>query len=284
MEEGCPLSRTTFNRYREGIKELYGIEILCETGGNDKNKYYIRNKADLYDDSPLLWSTNAMALNALLYKHDSIRRRISIDQNFNMEHLDVIMEAIENHQVLLATTWDYKRRKHMSVRINPYGLVLRKNQWFIISITEGDYPSTCVEMLSMEGEPAYQYYMVSEFVQVENTGERFVQNKYFKLHKAISMAPELKHHKREESKKEIVLMANNTALMKIRSQNSFLYNVEEAENTAMSKVSLYCFGTDAAVDFILSLGPDVEIVGPNDIRDIVVSKLMSMCHDYFEVI
>lgn len=284
MEEGCPLSRTTFNRYREGIKELYGIEILCETGGNDKNKYYIRNKADLYDDSLLLWSTNAMALNALLYKHDSIRRRISIDQNFNMEHLDVIMEAIENHQVLLATTWDYKRRKHMSVRINPYGLVLRKNQWFIISITEGDYPSTCVEMLSMEGEPAYQYYMVSEFVQVENTGERFVQNKYFKLHKAISMAPELRHHKREESKKEIVLMANNTALMKIRSQNSFLYNVEEAENTAMSKVSLYCFGTDAAVDFILSLGPDVEIVGPNDIRDIVVSKLMSMCHDYFEVI
>lgn len=284
MEEGCPLSRTTFNRYREGIKELYGIEILCETGGNDKNKYYIRNKADLYDDSPLLWSTNAMALNALLYKHDSIRRRISIDQNFNMEHLDVIMEAIENHQVLLATTWDYKRRKHMSVRINPYGLVLRKNQWFIISITEGDYPSTCVEMLSMEGEPAYQYYMVSEFVQVENTGERFVQNKYFKLHKAISMAPELRHHKREESKKEIVLMANNTALMKIRSQNSFLYNVEETENTAMSKVSLYCFGTDAAVDFILSLGPDVEIVGPNDIRDIVVSKLMSMCHDYFEVI
>lgn len=284
MEEGCPLSRTTFNRYREGIKELYGIEILCETGGNDKNKYYIRNKADLYDDSPLLWSTNAMALNALLYKHDSIRRRISIDQNFNMEHLDVIMEAIENHQVLLATTWDYKRRKHMSVRINPYGLVLRKNQWFIISITEGYYPSTCVEMLSMEGEPAYQYYMVSEFVQVENTGERFVQNKYFKLHKAISMAPELRHHKREESKKEIVLMANNTALMKIRSQNSFLYNVEEAENTAMSKVSLYCFGTDAAVDFILSLGPDVEIVGPNDIRDIVVSKLMSMCHDYFEVI
>ena len=284
MEEGCPLSRTTFNRYREGIKELYGIEILCETGGNDKNKYYIRNKADLYDDSPLLWSTNAMALNALLYKYDSIRRRISIDQNFNMEHLDVIMEAIENHQVLLATTWDYKRRKHMSVRINPYGLVLRKNQWFIISITEGEYPSTCVEMLSMEGEPAYQYYMVSEFVQVENTGERFVQNKYFKLHKAISMAPELRHHKREESKKEIVLMANNTALMKIRSQNSFLYNVEEAENTAMSKVSLYCFGTDAAVDFILSLGPDVEIVGPNDIRDIVVSKLMSMCHDYFEVI
>ena len=86
MEEGCPLSRTTFNRYREGIKELYGIEILCETGGNDKNKYYIRNKADLYDDSPLLWSTNAMALNALLYKHDSIRRRISIDQNFNMEY------------------------------------------------------------------------------------------------------------------------------------------------------------------------------------------------------
>ena len=79
-------------------------------------------------------------------------------------------------------------------------------------------------------------------------------------------------------------MANNTALMKIRSQNSFLYNVEEAENTAMSKVSLYCFGTDAAVDFILSLGPDVEIVGPNDIRDIVMNKLMIMYFGYFEMV
>ncbi len=78
-------------------------------------------------------------------------------------------------------------------------------------------------------------------------------------------------------------MANNTALMKIRSQNSFLYNIDEVEGTAMSKVTLYCFGTDAAVDFILSLGPDVEIVGPSDIRDIVIKKLMSMCHDYFEV-
>ncbi len=38
-----------------------------------------------------------------------------------------------------------------------YGLVIRHNQWFIISITEGEYPSTCIEMLSMKGEPAYQY-------------------------------------------------------------------------------------------------------------------------------
>lgn len=284
MEEGCPLSRTTFNRYREGIKELYGIEILCETGGNDKNKYYIRNKADLYDDSPLLWSTNAMALNALLYKHDSIRRRISIDQNFNMEYLDVIMEAIENHQVLLAITWDYKKRKHMPVRINPYGLVLRQNQWFIISITEGEYPSTCVEMLSMEGEPAYQYYMVSEFVQVENTGERFVQNKYFKLHKAISMAPELRHHKREESKKEVVLMANNIALMKIQSQTRFFYNSEENDGCDITKVTLYTFGSDDVIDYILSLGSDVQVLGPSDILDLIRNKVMSMCQNYFEVI
>lgn len=284
MADGYPLSRTTFNRYREGIKELYGLEIMCEPGGKHKNQYYIRNKADLYDDSPLLWSNNAMALNSLLYKHDAIRRRISIDQNFDMSHLDIIMDAIENHNVLLATSWDYKTKSVMPVRINPYGLVLRQNQWFIISITEGEFPSTCVEMLSMDGRPAYQYYMVSEFIKVENTGERFVQNKYFKLHKAISMAPELRQHKREESNKEIVLMANNTALIKIRSQNSFLYNIDEVEGTAMSKVTLYCFGTDAAVDFILSLGPDVEIVGPSDIRDIVINKLMFMCSGYFEMV
>ena len=172
----------------------------------------------------------------------------------------------------------------MPVRINPYGLVLRQNQWFIISITEGEYPSTCVEMLSMEGEPAYQYYMVSEFVQVENTGERFVQNKYFKLHKAISMAPELRHHKREESKKEVVLMANNIALMKIQSQTRFFYNSEENDGCDITKVTLYTFGSDDVIDYILSLGSDVQVLGPSDILDLIRNKVMSMCQNYFEVI
>ena len=283
MGDGYPLSRTTFNRYREGIRELYGLEIMCESGGRNKNKYYIRNKADLYDDSPLLWSYNAMTLNALLYKHDAIRRRISIDQRFDMKHLDVIMEAIEKHTVLLATPWDYKQNKLMPVRINPYGLVLRHNEWFIISITEGEYPSTCVEMLSEEGKPAYQYYMVSEFVTVENTGERFIQNKYFKLHNAISMTPELRQHKAEETKTEILLTANNNALAKIKEQTRFFYNVTE-EQSNKAKVTLYTYNTTDAIDFILSFGADVHVEGPDDILDVVRDKVMDMFQEYWEMV
>ncbi len=277
--EGYPLSRTTFNRYRNDIKELYGLEILCKTKGKNKNMYYIRNKADLHEDSPLLWSVNSMAIHALLYKHDSIRSRISIDQFFNVEHLEVIMEAIEKHNVLLASSWDYVKNKLMSVRINPYGLVLRQNEWFIISITEGEHPSTCVEMLSMNGEPVYQYYMVSGFMKVENTGEKFIQNKYFKLHKAISMTPELRNYKREESKRKIILMANDTALAKILAQSHFYYSYEKDGNEK-TKVTLYTFGANEVVDFILSLGPDVQVIEPSEMYEYVREKIFSMYHEY----
>lgn len=164
-----------------------------------------------------------------------------------------------------------------------YGLVIRHNQWFIISITEGEYPSTCIEMLSMKGEPAYQYYMVSEFVKVEDTGERFIQNKYFKLHKAISMAPELRIIKKEESRKKIELVVNNVALAKIKSQTSFLYNIcQEEANKA--KAILYTIDSEKAIDFILSLGADVKVVGPEDIRDSVRDKIMEMFQNYWDVI
>lgn len=164
-----------------------------------------------------------------------------------------------------------------------YGLVIRHNQWFIISITEGEYPSTCIEMLSMKGEPAYQYYMVSEFVKVEYTGERFIQNKYFKLHKAISMAPELRIIKKEESRKRIELVVNNVALAKIKSQTSFLYNIcQEEANKA--KAILYTIDSEKAIDFILSLGSDVKVIGPEDIRDSMRDKIMEMFQNYWDVI
>lgn len=279
MGEGYPLSRTTFNRYRKGIKELYGIEILCKTGGSNKNKYYIRNKADLYEDSPLVWSMNAMALNVLLYKHKTIRERISIEQSFNMKHLDVIMEAVEKHQILLVTSWDYKRKKLISERVNPYGLILRCNEWFVVSITEGEHPSACIEKLNMDGVPSYQYYMVSSFMKVENTGEKFIQKKCFRFHKAISMAPEQRSFRKEESKKEIELVVNNVALKKIKTQASFLYNIRKKESDK-THVVLYTFGSENAIEFILSLGADASVASPKDIRDSVRNEITEMFHNY----
>ena len=49
------------------------------------------------------------------------------------------------------------------------------------------------------------------------------------------------------------------------------------------KVKLYTLGTNEAIDFILSLGCDVQVLGPSDIHDLVRNKVMSMFQDYFEV-
>ncbi len=79
-------------------------------------------------------------------------------------------------------------------------------------------------------------------------------------------------------------MANNTALMKIRSQTRFFYNCEENDGCDKTKVTLYTFGSDDVIDYILSLGSDVQVLGPSDILNLVRNKIMSMCHDYFEVL
>lgn len=101
-------------------------------------------------------------------------------------------------------------------------------------------------------------------------------------HNAISMTSELRHYKIEESKKEIVLTANNVALAKIQAQKHFLYNIgkEESDKT---QVTLYTFGSERAIDFILSLGANITVIGPEDIRNSVRDKIMDMFQEYWEV-
>ena len=74
-------------------------------------------------------------------------------------------------------------------------------------------------------------------------------------------------------------MANDTALAKILAQSRYYYNYEK-EASDKTKVILYTFCADDVVDFILSLGPDVQVIEPSEMYEYVREKIFSMYHKY----
>ena len=53
MSGGLPLARSTFNRHKDAIEDIFGIFIECERAGD--YKYYIGNAKVLEEDTIQNW-------------------------------------------------------------------------------------------------------------------------------------------------------------------------------------------------------------------------------------
>ena len=53
MSEGLPIVRSTFNRHKDAIQDIFGIDIECDK--RDGFKYYIGNSEVLKEESIQNW-------------------------------------------------------------------------------------------------------------------------------------------------------------------------------------------------------------------------------------
>ena len=70
VTDGKNLDRTTFNRLRDGILNMFGIVIECE---EKTYKYYIANPKVLGDDTMEGWMLSTLTVNAALTDSLSLR-------------------------------------------------------------------------------------------------------------------------------------------------------------------------------------------------------------------
>ena len=63
MSEGISLSRTTFNRHKDAIEDIFGIYIDCDR--KDGYRYFIGNEAVLHEDSVQNWMLSTLTVNNL---------------------------------------------------------------------------------------------------------------------------------------------------------------------------------------------------------------------------
>ena len=64
VAEGNPLPRSTFNRHRDAILDMFGIIIDCQRRGG--NKYYISNEEELTKDTVQNWMYSSLSINVAL--------------------------------------------------------------------------------------------------------------------------------------------------------------------------------------------------------------------------
>ena len=96
--DGNPLQRSSFNRHRDAILNIFGIVIECEPR---TYKYYISNNDVLDNDSVESWLFSTLTVHGMLADSAAVKERLVLENApAGEQYLDILIRAIRtNHRL-----------------------------------------------------------------------------------------------------------------------------------------------------------------------------------------
>ncbi len=132
MSEGIPMARSTFNRHKEAIEEIFGLLIDCDR--KDGYKYYISNAEVLKSDTIQNWMLSTMTVNNLLVDNMGLYKRILLESVPSSDkYLSMIMEAMKHNQKVKIAYHKYNQELSPERIVSPFCLKLYHRRWYIIA-------------------------------------------------------------------------------------------------------------------------------------------------------
>ena len=142
---GAPLSRTTFNRHKDSILDMFGIIIECTTFPG--YKYYIANPEVLGDDSIEDWLFSTLTVSTVLSDSVSLRERIILENvPAGEEFLQTIIQALKANRKLLITYQRFGQDSYEKT-IFPYALKLFHPRWYLLAFTGRHYATYSLDRM-----------------------------------------------------------------------------------------------------------------------------------------
>lgn len=132
ISEGAPMSRTSFNRHREEIEDIFGIKIICSRSLG--NKYKIENADAIDRNSVENWMINTIHINNIIADNKSVSNRILLESiPSEGGNLQTAIEAMRKGNIL---QFDYKKYYSAGAKqyiIEPYCVKLYHRRWYLLS-------------------------------------------------------------------------------------------------------------------------------------------------------
>lgn len=127
-----PLSRTTFNRWKDAIFSQFGIIISCQRSGG--YLYYIENPEDIDEDELKKWMLDSFAISNLIGENLSLKDRIIVNQIPSAQsHLATLLEAMQGNRVVLITYCGFNKKRSYTFPVEPYCVKLFENRWYLLA-------------------------------------------------------------------------------------------------------------------------------------------------------
>ncbi|MBE6315116.1 MAG: WYL domain-containing protein [Bacteroidales bacterium] len=137
ISEGKPLARRTFFHYRDGVEEIFDINIKCDKATFE---YYIDDK-DGEDNARLRsWLVDSVSMSGTLSNARDISSRIMLENVPSArEHLPVVIDALKQNRRIRFSYKSYTRALPTDgIVLEPYFVKIFKQLWYVIGLNVKD--------------------------------------------------------------------------------------------------------------------------------------------------
>ena len=132
LSRGDDLPRQTFDRWKSGILDLFGILIDCEQRGG--YHYYITNPKELSEGKLRTWLLNTYGTAETLSSNLSIHDRI-LTENIpsSQDHLSTVLEAMKSNNMLHITFKAFTMKEPKRFLVEPYCVKMSAQRWYMLA-------------------------------------------------------------------------------------------------------------------------------------------------------
>ena len=128
---GFELSRTTFNRHRDAILDMFGIIIDCDR--RDGYRYFIYNREVLEEDSVQNWLFSTLSVSNMLEENVALHNRILLESiPLGDNTLQQIIKAMSESRRMMMTYRRYGAASANSFSAAPYCVKLFRRRWYVL--------------------------------------------------------------------------------------------------------------------------------------------------------
>ena len=128
---GIPLSRTTFNRHRDAVLDMFGIIIDCDR--RNGYTYYIANSEALEENNVQNWMFSTISVGNILSEGLSVQNRILLENvPSGGAHLQTVIKAMKESVMISAEYRRYGAAEPKKFLMMPYCVKLFRQRWYAL--------------------------------------------------------------------------------------------------------------------------------------------------------
>lgn len=137
ISEGKPLARRTFFHYRDGVEDMFDINIVCD---KSTFEYYIDDSGGEDNARLRSWLVDSASLSGMLSNAHDISDRIILESVPSArEHLPVIIDAMKQNRRIRFSYKSYTRSQPTDgIVLEPYFVKIFKQLWYVIGLNVKD--------------------------------------------------------------------------------------------------------------------------------------------------
>ena len=262
ISEGKPLARRTFFHYRDGVEEMFDINIVCD---KSTFEYYIDNSDGETMARLRSWLVDSVSMSDMLRNSNEIKGRIILENVPSARgRLPVIIDAMkQGHRISFSYKSYTRSRPTDGIMLEPYFVKIFKQLWYVIGYNVKDKQIKTYSLDRM----SYLTMMPDVFTMPDNINP----SEFFKDCFGIIT--------NQNSPKRIVLRVEPTQAKYFRALPLHSSQQEEVHDN----YSVFTYKMRITYDLkeeLMSHGASVEVLEPQELKTLIRTELEAALNNY----